>query len=58
MLLKCWKTNKTCYATRRIAQAELQKVRKYGTTDYLPTRVYNCDWCGVYHLTSLRSNRR
>lgn len=48
----CKSTGKASYATRHEATTALTYVRAKGGRAVKPERVYRCEWCGNWHLTS------
>lgn len=51
-VVTCPKTNKIIFATESIAKGELRRIRNLPQTNKKPVRVYECEYCGGWHLTS------
>lgn len=40
------------FRTFEAADAELHRITRHAAHSYVPVRVYACDWCDGFHLTS------
>jgi hypothetical protein len=50
----CASTGKRRYSTRAGARLALNQVQQFGRRAELPCRTYECEFCGGWHLTSMR----
>ena len=49
----CPDTNKIVLISEKAAKAELKRIHNFKNHDKKPTRAYECEKCGGWHLTSL-----
>jgi len=54
---RCFRTNKVIYTTEDKAEEKLKRI-KWDSNKEKPVRCYQCDYCGLWHLTKQNPDDR